>query len=190
MLVPFWRKAWNFCHQWSGITWLFQRCVIIPSLACFYLPEFLFCCQFYYRVPGAIFRHHVNQNFSSDHQYFNFIFGPLLLPPLSAMAAQRPCWRQGMVAETHAYLSAEIGIFPIQLQVITPPVKPVGTEPCVVISAINFLVCGVYLCYPPWQVSLLSSSPWHSAGATRLLCDAVYKEWQIKMTGLSYKIGI
>lgn len=103
-----WRKAWNFCHQWSGITWLFQRCMIIPSLFGFFLPDLFFCCQVYFRDPGAIFRHHVNHNFSSYYQYFNFIFSPLLLPPMSDMAAQQPWRRQGTVGEMCAYLSAEV----------------------------------------------------------------------------------
>lgn len=79
-----------------------------PKSVWFFLPDFFFCCQLYHRVPGAIFRRHVNHNFSSYHQYFNFILCPLLLPPVSDMAAQGPWWRQGTVGDTYAYLSAEI----------------------------------------------------------------------------------
>lgn len=37
-----WRKTWNFLRQWSGITWLFQRCVITPSLSGFFSQTFSF----------------------------------------------------------------------------------------------------------------------------------------------------
>lgn len=37
-----WRKAWNFWHQWSGITWLFQRRGTIPSLFGFFSQTFSF----------------------------------------------------------------------------------------------------------------------------------------------------
>lgn len=168
------------------------------SLVCLvFSPRLFFGCQLYYRVPGAIFSHHVNRNFFSYHQYFNFIFSPLWRCFQSATSCgwhgcRGTMVEAGTVRQTYAYLSAETVDLSNSANsvVITPPVKPVDMEPWVVISAINFLFCAVYLCYPPWQVSLLSSSLWHLAGATRLLCNAVHKEWRIKMTGLSYKIGI
>lgn len=188
--MPFWRTAWNFCHQWSGITWLFQRCVIIPSLFVFTSQNFYFavnCTTEFLELFSDIMSItasllNTNTLISSSVPSCYVLWVTWLHRD---RVGGRGWWQRHMPTS-----QLKSGIFPIQLQVITPPVKPVGAEPWVVISAINFLVCGVYLCYPPWQVSLLSRSPWHSAGTTRLLCDAVYKEWQIKMTGLSYKIGI
>lgn len=168
------------------------------SLVCLvFSPRLFFGCQLYYRVPGAIFRHHVNHNFFSYDQYFNFIFSPLWRCFQSATSCGWHGCRGTMVEAGDSErdiclpLSWNHGSFQFsQFSGDYTTVKPVDMEPWVVISAINFLFCAVYLCYPPWQVSLLSSSLWHLAGATRLLCNAVHKEWQIKMTGLSYKIGI
>lgn len=98
---------------------------------------------------------------------------------------------QGTVAAMYMYppqLESLISV--VGLGAMIPPARPTGTEPWVVTSAINFMFGSVYLCYSLWQVSLLNSSRWHLAGETRLQCTTVPTEWQIKMTGLSYKIVI